>query len=96
MRPPSAGLSLDGMRARVALDGEEIADVDAGVTTGRPLDVLRLIAGILEPLGEGLRAGDRIILGSMNVPPPATAGCNFSLALDGWDVLHVAFDASAG
>jgi 2-keto-4-pentenoate hydratase len=91
LQAPPAGVSLEGVRARVELDGKEVADVDAGVATGRPVNVLRLIARILEPLGEGLRAGDRIILGSMNVPPTATAGCSFTLALDGWETLRVDF-----
>ena len=68
-----------------------MADVDAGLATGHPVIVLRLIAEILEPFGEGLKAGDWIILGSMNAPPPAVAGCNFSNALEGWETLRVDF-----
>ena len=64
----------------------------SGAATGRPVDVLRLIAGILEPLGEGLRAGDRVILGSMNVPPPAQPGSRFTLALEGWPTLQLEFE----
>ena len=92
MRPPPEGASLSGVRARVELAGEEVADVDAGQATGEPVEVLRLLAQILEPLGEGLRAGDRIILGSMNVPPAAKAGSAFTLALEGWKTLRVEFD----
>ena len=39
----------------------------------------------------GLKAGDRIILGSMNVPPPAAPGCHFSNTLEGWETLRVEF-----
>lgn len=92
MHPPPEGASLDGIRARVELAGEEVADVDAGVATGHPVKVLRLLAEILEPFGEGLQAGDRIILGSMNVPPPAKAGSTFTLALEGWQTLAVEFE----
>ena len=79
------------MRARVELDGNGVAVLDAGVATGHPVKVLRLIAEILEPYGERLQAGDRIILGSMNAPPPAVAGCSFTNALEGWETLRVDF-----
>jgi 2-keto-4-pentenoate hydratase len=92
MHLPTTGVSLDGVTARVELDGDEVVTIDAGLATGNPVDVLRRVAGILEPLGEGLRAGDRIILGSMNVPPRATAGCSFALSLEGWEPLRVDFD----
>jgi 2-keto-4-pentenoate hydratase len=92
MRTPAGGASLEGVPARVELNGNLVVETDAGLATGHPVEVLRLIASILEPLGEGLRAGDRVILGSMNVPPPATPGCSFTLALDGWETLRVDFD----
>ncbi len=92
MRLPPEGTSLDGIRARVELAGEEVADVDAGQATGQPVAVLRLLAQILEPFGERLQRGDRIILGSMNVPPLAKAGSAFTLALEGWQTLRLEFD----
>ena len=92
MQPAPPHASLAGIRAHVELDGKEVADLDAGAATGRPVDVLRLVARILEPLGEALRAGDRIILGSMNVPPPARAGADFALALTGWPKLRLEFE----
>jgi 2-keto-4-pentenoate hydratase len=92
LRAPTGGVSLEGVQARVELDGQEVVTIDAGVATGNPVNVLRQVASLLEPLGEGLRAGDRVILGSMNIPPQATAGCSFALSLDGWETLQVDFD----
>jgi 2-keto-4-pentenoate hydratase len=93
MRPPAPGASLVGVRAQVEMDGKSVADVDAGAATGHPVKVLRLIAELLEPFGQALKAGDRIILGSMNAPPAAAVGSRFSNSLEGFEPLSIDFVA---
>ena len=64
---PVAGASLDGVTARVLVDGEERGSVDALAATGDPAAVVAHVAELAGVAGESLRAGERIIAGAM--PP---------------------------
>lgn len=69
---PDRGLSLDDiglLRARVHVDGAEVADTtDLETLTGNLGDILGHAAALLAAAGERLRAGEVVIAGSV-VPP---------------------------
>lgn len=73
---PSPDLSpwdTSGLRARVSLDGEQVADTtDLETLTGDLPAILAHAAGLLLAAGERLRAGEVVIAGSV-VPPIAIA-----------------------
>jgi 2-keto-4-pentenoate hydratase len=73
--PPGAPLS--GIPAAVTLDGVPVCDVDAGEATGEVPALLGHIARLLARYGAELRAGDVLILGSMNPPCMASAPARF-------------------
>lgn len=64
---PVAGAPLDGVTARVLVNGEERGTADALAVTGDPAAVVAHVAKLAGVAGEGLRAGERIIAGAM--PP---------------------------
>jgi 2-keto-4-pentenoate hydratase len=80
---PTAGADLSGISARVEHAGRRLCELDARDATGHVPDVLLHLAGVLQPLGERLAAGDVIILGSMNPLTLAEADTSFSLTLSG-------------
>ncbi|MEX1125130.1 MAG: fumarylacetoacetate hydrolase family protein [Acidimicrobiia bacterium] len=69
--PARAGGTRDGMRARVAQDGIEVANTsDLEALTGDLIEVVGHAAMLLAAAGERLRAGEVVITGSI-VPPLA-------------------------
>lgn len=64
---PVAGASLEGVTARVLVNGEERGTADALAATGDPAAVVAHVAELAGVAGESLRAGERIIAGAM--PP---------------------------
>ncbi|MEX2195472.1 MAG: fumarylacetoacetate hydrolase family protein [Thermoleophilaceae bacterium] len=64
---PAAGAALDGVAARVLVNGEERGAADALAATGDPAAVVAHVAELAGAAGERLRAGERIIAGAM--PP---------------------------
>lgn len=64
-----AGAVLDGLVARIVVGGAEVATVtDTQAVTGDLLDIVRHVADVAAAFGEGLRAREVIITGSV-VPP---------------------------
>lgn len=64
---------VSGMRARVYLDGDEVADTtDLESLTGGLVDILAHAAGLLVAAGQRLRAGEVVIAGSV-IPALAVA-----------------------
>ncbi len=78
--PVPKGADLRGVFAKVDYAGERV-ELDARAATGHIPDVLDQLARLLEPFGERLRAGDWLILGSMNPPTPARPDAEFALEL---------------
>lgn len=64
-----AGCVLDGLAARVYRNGNEVAATsDLQALTGDIVDIVCHVADLLSALGERLRAGEVIIMGSI-IPP---------------------------
>jgi 2-keto-4-pentenoate hydratase len=81
---PTATLpGFDELDARVKLaDGSEVSIEDPQESTGHLVDIVRHVADLLADLGEGLRAGEIIICGSV-VPTIRVAPADaFSYRLD--------------
>lgn len=77
----SDGGALRGMGAQVSSHGKPLAEVDAEQASGVAGDVLLHLAQLLASAGEGLVAGDIVILGSMNPFVFPEAGSSFSVRL---------------
>jgi 2-keto-4-pentenoate hydratase len=80
-RKPAPGADLRGQLARVEHGGALVCEVDAREATGHAPEVLLHLSRLLAPHGEGLCAGDLVILGAMNPLTFAEAGKLFSLQL---------------
>ncbi len=62
--------TVDGVRARILRDGEEVAATDDPIAaTGELTEVLRQTAELLEACGERLREGQVVITGTLTAPP---------------------------
>lgn len=62
-----------GLRARVEVNGEEVAATDeVEALTGEVVELLAYVADVLDDAGEELRRGDVVIMGSI-VPPLSPA-----------------------
>jgi 2-keto-4-pentenoate hydratase len=60
--------SVDGVTVQAHLNGTDAGCADAAVVLGDLVDTVRFVAGLLGAFGETLRAGDRIITGSLTAP----------------------------
>ncbi|MBM3528058.1 MAG: hypothetical protein FJX62_08195 [Alphaproteobacteria bacterium] len=78
-----SGARLDGLKARVFQSGKEIvAPADLETNTGRVHETVAHVADIAAALGEGLRAGQVIICGSITPPmflQPGETGVSYTL-----------------
>ena len=78
-----AGLRLDGLSARVNRSGKDIpvpADLETNI--GSIVETVRHVADVTAALGEGLRAGQLIICGSLTAPlmlEPGEHGLDYTL-----------------
>jgi 2-keto-4-pentenoate hydratase len=63
--PQSEPRALPGITARIACDGEPEAELELADAVGDPAEVVALVAGRLEEMGEVLEPGDRIIAGAL-------------------------------
>jgi 2-oxopent-4-enoate/cis-2-oxohex-4-enoate hydratase len=82
--PVSAGrTTLDGLSARFLRAGREEHAIDVPDAGMAPEDVMALVAGYLDGVGESLREGDVIIAGSLVTALPAAPGERFELQVDG-------------
>jgi len=85
-----AGLKLDGLLARIFVDGDEYATTtELEAITGRYPQVVATVASTLAANGERLLAGDVIITGSVIPPVAVSEGSVFSFALDPFDPISV-------
>ena len=78
-----AGCRLDGLQARVARDGAEIAaTAELQALTGDIVDIIRHVADLLAAFGDRLRAGQVIITGAIMPPLEVQAGEEVAHVLD--------------
>jgi 2-keto-4-pentenoate hydratase len=85
-----AGLDINGMAARILIDGaERAATADLEAITGPYPWIVTTVADTLAANGELLRSGDVIITGSVVPPIPVTEGGEFTFALDPFDPISV-------
>lgn len=74
--------SVDGLAARFRCPGEEVHEIDVAAAGMPPAEVIALVSGYLDAVGEFLRAGDVIIAGSLMTAVPAAAGERFELEVE--------------
>lgn len=89
---PAAGASLAGVQSRVLLDGREQPCAEPLAASGDPVDVVLHIARLLAVVDQSLRAGDRIIAGSMAIIAPE-AGNRLRFELGDLGSLELRFQA---
>ena len=63
--PPPPGPLLDGVTARILRNGAQIEAINAAAVASDLIAIVRFVADTLAACGEQLRAGDRIIAGSL-------------------------------
>jgi len=74
--------SVAGLRARVTRDSSEIADTsDLESMTGKIVSILGHAAALLGSVGEALRAGELVIMGSVVPPIPVRPGDEITFEL---------------
>ena len=76
-----AGPWADGLEAVVVVNGAEAHRFDAAQAAGDLAEPVTVIAGTLAACGERLRAGDRIIAGSLTPAVPVAPGDTVALDL---------------
>ena len=85
-----------GFGGRVLRDGSEIASTDdPAALTGELVEVVRLSGELLEACGEGLRAGDVVITGSVVAPVPVAPGQRVAVELGPLGGLALSLDQRA-
>jgi 2-keto-4-pentenoate hydratase len=84
--------ALEGLAFRVLEGSEVAAEGDAGEAADDLDELLRHVAGFLEAHDAALRAGDRVICGSLVPPLAARPGGSIALELDVLGRVEVAFD----
>lgn len=90
--PSRAGADLEGMVARVAVNGAEVAaTADLEVATGAIVDIVQHAASVLAAFGERLRAGDVLIAGSLVPPLRVGPGDQVTFELEPLRALSVGF-----
>ncbi|HET8739155.1 MAG TPA: fumarylacetoacetate hydrolase family protein [Acidimicrobiia bacterium] len=88
--PARAGARVDGLLARVVVDGEPVATVDeVEELTGRFVEVLRHSVSLLQAANETFRAGDVVILGSVIPPVSVTPGQEVGFEVAGSPAISV-------
>ena len=74
--------SVTELVARFLRDGEEQETIDVAAAAMAPSDVVALVSGYLEAVGESLHSGDVIIAGSLVTALPVAAGQRFEVQVD--------------
>lgn len=90
--PHRAGGSLEGVTARVLHNHQGLDPVEAAAVAGDLPAVVRMVADQLGALGERLRAGDRIITGSLTPPIWVEPGDEVGLDLAPLGPVELGFD----
>lgn len=81
--PPVAGVTgLGGLTARLRREGAEEVTIDVAAAALDPGDVVGLVGGYLEAVGDALRAGDVIIAGSLVTAIPLEGAGRVELEVD--------------
>jgi 2-keto-4-pentenoate hydratase len=92
-----AGGSLAGLRARVERNGWETANTsELEALTGELVTIVAHVANLLPRFGEGLRAGELIIAGSITPPLWVEAGERLSFHLEPLQPIFVSFATVQG
>ena len=79
-----SGARLDGLKGRVTRSGQDVpvpADLETNI--GEIINIVRHVADVAAAVGDGLRAGQFIICGSLTAPmflEPGESGVDFELA----------------
>jgi 2-keto-4-pentenoate hydratase len=77
------GARLQGLKGRLTRSGQDVpVPGDLETNTGDIVNIVRHVADMAAALGDGLRAGQFVICGSITAPlflEPADAGVNFAL-----------------
>ena len=82
--PPVAGVTdLAGRTARMTRDDGEETTIDMAQAALHPAEVVRLVGGYLEAVGDTLSAGDVIIAGSLVTAVPLGGDERVELEIDG-------------
>ena len=89
---PVTGVPLEGVLARVALNGEALGEANPSDATLDPAGVVRLIARTIGAGGERLMPGTAIIAGTLVPPPAVSPGDELSLDLGPLGSLSLAFE----
>jgi 2-keto-4-pentenoate hydratase len=89
---PVAGVPIEGVTARVTLNGEPFGEAEPLEATLDPPEVVRLIARTIGAGGERLISGDAIIAGTLVPPPVVSAGDELALDLGPLGSLSLAFE----
>jgi 2-keto-4-pentenoate hydratase len=81
--PPVAGVSgVAGLTARLRHPGGEEVWIDVAAAALDPAEVVGLVGGYLEAVGDGLRRGDVIIAGSLVTALPLEGSGRVELEID--------------
>jgi 2-keto-4-pentenoate hydratase len=89
---PVPGATAEGASARILVGGEEAAATgDATEATGDLIDLVLHVAATVSAAGEGLRAGDVVICGSVVPALDVSAGDEVEVTVDPLGSLRVAF-----
>jgi 2-keto-4-pentenoate hydratase len=89
--PMHEGATLDAVTARATTSGEPAGEAVAAEVVGDPAEVVRFVAGYLEPHGAEIKPGEVIIAGSLTPPVPVSPGDRFEVDLGPLGSLAVAF-----
>ena len=90
--PVTEGATAAGTSARALKNGDEAAaTADATEATGDPVDLVLHVANVVGAAGEGLRAGEVVICGSVVPALDVSAGDTVEVEIDGLGSLSVSF-----
>ena len=90
--PVTEGATAAGTSARALKNGDEAAaTADATEATGDPVDLVLHVANVVGAAGEGLRAGEVVICGSVVPALDVSAGDTVEVEIDGLGSLSVTF-----
>lgn len=88
--PTRQDAALSGVTVGMRVNGEERATAPAAVDLA---ETIRLVADLLGACGERLRAGDRIIAGSLTAPLPVSPGDAVELELGSLGLVGLTLEA---
>jgi 2-keto-4-pentenoate hydratase len=89
--PMHEGATLDGLTAHATKGGEPAGEAMPAEVVGDPAEVVRFVAGYLEPHGAQVEPGEVMIAGSLTPPVPVSPGDRFEVDLGPLGTLTVEF-----